>query len=126
MLGVRRVKDACPSVAIFSGDEDYVKAEAQKRVENYTKIFDKPFIAYGIDEINSQVGTLQYITIAPVENQDEYLIPKSPRSFTATARDVIKVGGVIAGAATLAAVGLHARHWKKNRENSPFNNEEEK
>ena len=125
--GLRTACDiACPSVAIFSGDEDYVKAEAQKRVENYTKIFDKPFIAYGIDEINSQVGTLQYITIAPVENQDEYLIPKSPRSFTATARDVIKVGGVIAGAATLAAVGLHARHWKKNRENSPFNNKEEK
>jgi len=125
--GLRTACDiACPSVAIFSGDEDYVKAEALKRVANYTKIFNKPYIAYGIDEINSQVGTLQYITIAPVENQEEYLIPESPRSITATARDVVKVGGIIAGIGTLAVVGLHASHWKKNRDNSPYNNEEDK
>ena len=99
---------ACPSVAIFSGTHDEVVAEARKRAENYSKIFNKEYFVYGADKVNDTVGTLSYMTIAPKENRDDYLLPADPSNGVAGSREVAKVVGAAAMAATAAAVAGHA------------------
>ncbi len=117
--------DACPSVAIFSGTRQEVVEESKKRAEHYSKVFGKEFIVYGADKVNNHVGNLTYLTIAPKEDRDSYLLPENPVSKTSIARDVMKVVGVAGAAAVGAGIVAHTRHWAKNKENSPYNHHED-
>ena len=99
---------ACPSVAIFSGKQEEVIAEARKRAEHYSKVFNKEYFVYGADKVNDTVGTLSYMTIAPLENRDDYLLPADPTSGVAGGREITKVIGTAAIIGTAAAVAGHA------------------
>lgn len=114
---------ACPSVAIFSGSAEEVIAEAEKRAAHYSKVFNKKYFVYGADKVNNTVGTLSYMTIAPVENRDDYLLPADPSNGVAASREVAKVIGAAAMIGTAAAVAGHAvftaaryndKHHKEN------------
>ena len=111
---------ACPSVAIISGSRDEVVAESKKRAEHYSKVFGKEFIVYGAEKVNNHVGSLSYMTIAPKEDRDAYLLPENPVSKASVVRDAMKVVGVAGVAAIGAGIAVHARHWVKNKENSPY------
>lgn len=56
---------ACPTGALFSGIHEEVAAEARKRAEFYSKNTGIHFMVYGSDKINSVVGSLGWMTIAP-------------------------------------------------------------
>lgn len=117
--------DACPSVAIFSGNRDEVIAESKKRAEYYSKVFNKNFIVYGADNVNEHVGSLSYITIAPEEDRDAYLLPANPLSKVSLTRDAMKIFGIASAAVIGAGMFMHKKHWKKHKENSPYNEHEE-
>lgn len=122
---------ACPSVAIISGPWEEVRAEALKRAENYEKIFNKKYIVYGADKVNNTVGTLSYMTIAPLENRDDYLLPEDPTSGIADVRNIVKTVGAVGVALTAAAVAGHAVYSAKvlkkddKQESSADNNHKE-
>lgn len=116
---------ACPSVAMFSGDAEEVKAEATSRAKKYSETFGKEYIVYGANKVNSHVGSLHYITIAPAEHREEYLLPEDPVSKTSVARDVIKVAAVAGAAVVAGAIGVHVRHWNKHKKDSVYNHKEE-
>ena len=114
---------ACPSVAIFSGPADEVIAKAEKRAEHYSKVFNKEYFVYGADKVNNTIGTLSYMTIAPIENRDDYLLPADPSNGVAASREVAKVVGAAAMIGTAAAIAGHAvytavkyddKHHKEN------------
>lgn len=116
---------ACPSVAIFCGTVEDVKNEAIKRAAHYEEVFGKKFIVYGAHKVNNQVGELSYMTIAPEENREEYIMPEDPVSGVSVARDVIKVAGLVGIGATAAAVAIHTAHWKKNKSGSVYDHKDE-
>lgn len=97
---------ACPSVAIVSGNRDEVVAEARKRAAHYSEVFNKKYIVYGDEPVNG-VGQLAYMTIAPVDNRDDYLLPENPSTAVATTKKVASVLGIASVAATAGAVAIH-------------------
>ena len=70
---------ACPTGALFSGVRDDVVAEAYKRAEFYSKSTGISFMVYGGDKVNSVVGSLGWMTIAPVREAVHYQLPVNPQ-----------------------------------------------
>ena len=70
---------ACPTGALFSGTHADVAAEARKRAEYYSKNSGIHFLVYGNDKINSVVGSLGWMTIAPVGDAVLYQLPNNPQ-----------------------------------------------
>ena len=70
---------ACPTGALFSGTHAEVVAEARKRSDFYSKSTGIPYMVYGGDKINSVVGSLGWMTIAPVLDAAQYGLPENPK-----------------------------------------------
>lgn len=70
---------ACFTGALFSGTHEEVAVEALKRAEFYSKNSGFPFMVYGKDKINSTVGSLGWMTIAPARDAHHYRLPDNPQ-----------------------------------------------
>lgn len=106
---------ACPTGALFSGPPEEVAKEAKQRAELYSKTFKTPYTVYGADKVNFYVGSLGWVTIAPVKDAEAYQLPGNPYRPWNVLRDVAKTGGSIAAAAAVIGVAAHFMDWLKKR-----------
>ncbi len=118
--------EACPSVAIFSGDADEVMAEAQKRAKKYTEVTGIEYFVYGDGNENLPVGTLGYISVAPKQDREAYDLPADPSSGYMAARQALRAGTAIIAGATAAGIIGHVANWNKNKKTAEVNEKEGK
>jgi formate dehydrogenase iron-sulfur subunit len=106
---------ACPSVALFAGEEEDVVAEAKQRAAHYQETFGKEFIAYGTDKVSNDVGHTGWVTVAPKDDAGHYGLKDNP---SATPLNVRNATATLAGFGTLGLVGMvgvHFLHWLAKR-----------
>lgn len=98
---------ACMSQALFSGPEDEVIAEGERRVAQYSERLGREYVVYGKDRINGSVGRLGWVTIAAKEDAPYYLLPDNPVKPMMRARNTVKTAGAFGTAGVVAGAVLH-------------------
>ena len=101
---------ACMTQALISGPEDAVIEEGERRIAQYTERLGGEYIFYGKDEVNSTVGRLGWVTIAPKADAPYYLLPDNPYKAGMRVRSAAKVAGAVGVAGVLAGAALHGLH----------------
>jgi len=102
---------ACPTQALISGPEREVIAEGEARVAQYKKRLGGEYVLYGKTEVNGYVGRTGWLTLAPAEYAEEYLLPEDPVKRTMQARQLSKSFGAVGLAGIGAGAALHSLHW---------------
>ncbi|MGR5068518.1 4Fe-4S dicluster domain-containing protein [Vibrio alfacsensis] len=104
--------EGCPQKALSFGS----RADMQDRIEN--KASEDKLFAYGLQEVNSNVGELGLITIASKSEAGKHLLIEDPSSTTSTLRDLAKVGAGAGVVGSIAVAAGHRAHLaKKAKEN---------
>lgn len=107
--------EGCPTDAMISGDYDEIMAEAKSRAAHYSKLTGEEYTIYGADKINSYVGALSWVTIAPVKDADLYGLTKDPFKAAIGVRDIAKSGGAFISAAAVVGTFGHFMYWLGKR-----------
>ncbi|WP_022850979.1 4Fe-4S dicluster domain-containing protein [Limisalsivibrio acetivorans] len=110
--------EACPTSAMFSGEREEVIAEARERAARYSEITGEEYMVYGADTVNSFVGSLGWVTIAPAKDAEAYGLDESPYRAAVSMRDFTKKAGGILAPLTVAAAFGHFMYWLGKRKQS--------
>lgn len=117
--------EACPTNAMFSGDEAEVIAEAQARADRYSQAFNEPYIVYGKDRVNGYVGNLGWLTIAPEKDVAHYMLPADPYKASMLFHSFARTSGAAVAALTAVGLGAHFVYWLAKRKEIISEYEEE-
>jgi formate dehydrogenase iron-sulfur subunit len=106
---------ACPSVALFAGEEEAVITEAKTRAADYQKFYDKEFVTYGTEAVSDDVGHTGWVTVAPRDDAEAYGLKANPKATTLKVREA---AATVTGIGTVGVVGVasvHFVHWLSQR-----------
>ena len=106
---------ACPTQALISGSESQVIAEGERRIALYEKRVGGDYLLYGKSSLNNYVGRTGWLTLAPREYAEAYLLPENPIKLTMYLRSKSKLAGVAGLAGVGAGIALHTFHWLSKR-----------
>jgi formate dehydrogenase iron-sulfur subunit len=106
--------EACPTGAMFSGTKEEVLAEANARAKRYSEGGDA-YTVYGASTVNSYVGSLGWVTVAPVADAVAYGLKKNPFKAAIALRDIAKTGGAVISAAAVVGTIGHFMYWLTKR-----------
>ena len=106
---------ACPTQALISGPESQVIAEGERRMALYKKRAGGDYLLYGKSSLNSYVGRTGWVTLAPREYAEAYLLPENPIKLTMVLRNNAKLAGIAGLAGVGAGITLHTLHWLSKR-----------
>ncbi|MFV0575653.1 MAG: 4Fe-4S dicluster domain-containing protein [Vibrio sp.] len=106
---------ACPTGALISGTREEMLEEGRKRRQHYQDTLKQDIVLYGDEAPNDTVGKLNWLTIAPKEYSEQYLIPENPKEVGMQIRSVAKdVSGIGVGV-TAGALALHGLFYFSQR-----------
>lgn len=117
---------ACPTGAMISGTREEMVQEALRRQAHYQSHLGQDILVYGVDAPSRYVGELNWISIAPQEYQEAYLLPESPAATGMQIRNVSKSLGSLGIGATLVAAAAHGLFYMKHRKQEVQQAEQDK
>ncbi len=109
---------ACPSVALFAGEQDEVIAEAQARARHYSETRGGAYLAYGAEAVSEDVGHTGWITIVPKDDAETYGCKTDPRTTPLKVRQASANLAGFGSLGMLGIVGAHFLHWLSHRRRS--------
>ena len=107
--------EACPTLAMFSGEAQEVINEAKKRAALYSEKSGKKYIVYGADKLNDYVGHLKWITIVEEAELEAYKLDSKPERTVMQWRDTAKVAGAVMTVAVALGTTAHFIYWLDKR-----------
>ena len=106
---------ACLTKSLISGSEAEIIAEGERRIASYQKRVGGEYLLYGKSSLNNYVGKTGWLTLAPKEFAEAYLLPENPIKLTMYLGNKSKLAGAAGLAGIGAGIALHTFYWLSKR-----------